>query len=256
MTEAVANERLDSRVAPTFDFSALVASLRLAGADRFDPVRLHYLQMLAIRTKGQPAAVKRLLDERLERGLATFQARFEQAQADAQAAIRHTACQHPQATGGLQHLFTLGDFKAVRRRAAALKSSALGESLGDLTRLIAPRPQPEADGARNAGAGLQHASDTGQYFRETWSRLSVGKRVTQELDQAPKNAGPINSHMLVLRSLEKMRDISPDYLSRFTSYVDTLLSLDQSDKEKQATSKKAVEGAGGSKPKSRRVKAS
>lgn len=66
-------------------------------------------------------------------------------------------------------------------------------------------------------------------FRNTWSKLSAQKQVCQALGQAPKNAGPINSHMLVLRSLELMRDISPDYLSRFMSYADTLLCLDQSD---------------------------
>ena len=80
------------------------------------------------------------------------------------------------------------------------------------------------------------------------------KRVTQELDNAPKNAGPINSHMLVLRSLASMRDISPDYLSRLTSYVDTLLSLDQCNKEKQASTKKATGSDGGPKMKSRRAK--
>ena len=48
--------------------------------------------------------------------------------------------------------------------------------------------------------------------------------------QAPKNAGPINSHVVALRSLALMRDTSPDYLNRFMSYVDTLLCLDQGDK--------------------------
>jgi len=59
--------------------------------------------------------------------------------------------------------------------------------------------------------------------------------VTQALGQAPKNAGPINSHMLVLRSLALMREISPDYLNQFTSYVDALLCLDQYDKEAKSS---------------------
>jgi hypothetical protein len=45
--------------------------------------------------------------------------------------------------------------------------------------------------------------------------------------------------MLVLRSLALMRDISPDYLSRFISYADALLCLDQGEKEKIASPKKA-----------------
>jgi hypothetical protein len=70
-----------------------------------------------------------------------------------------------------------------------------------------------------------------RYFRNTWSRLSVDRQVTQAIEQGPENAGPLNSHLLVLRSLALMRDISPDYLNRFVSYVDTLLWLDQADRK-------------------------
>jgi hypothetical protein len=79
-------------------------------------------------------------------------------------------------------------------------------------------------------------------FRNTWSKLSVDKQVAQALDQAPKNAGPINSHMLVLRSLALMRDTSPDYLNRFMSYVDTLLCLDQGDAKSKPVPKKPATG--------------
>ena len=64
--------------------------------------------------------------------------------------------------------------------------------------------------------------------------------MAQALNQAPKNAGPINSHMLVLRALTLMRDISPDYLNRFTSYVDTLLALNQTEMKKPVPAKKAT----------------
>jgi hypothetical protein len=52
------------------------------------------------------------------------------------------------------------------------------------------------------------------------------RKKIRTLQQAPKNAGPINSHMLVLRSLELMCDISPDYLDCFMSYAETLLCPD------------------------------
>jgi hypothetical protein len=63
-------------------------------------------------------------------------------------------------------------------------------------------------------------------FRQELGKISVQKQVTQAIAQAPQNAGPINSHSLVLRSLGLMRDLSPDYLNRFMGYVDTLLFLD------------------------------
>jgi hypothetical protein len=81
--------------------------------------------------------------------------------------------------------------------------------------------------------------------RATWARMSVDKQLALAMKQGPKNAGPINSHNLVLRSLAMMQAISPDYLSCMVSYVDTLLSLDPGEKDvgvkrKRATPLKAV----------------
>jgi hypothetical protein len=67
-----------------------------------------------------------------------------------------------------------------------------------------------------------------QYFRNTWSKLSMDRQVAHAFAHAPTNAGPLNSHVMALRSLALMRDISPEYLNRFLGYVDTLARLDQS----------------------------
>ena len=64
------------------------------------------------------------------------------------------------------------------------------------------------------------------YFRHTWAKLAVHRSLNQSIAKTPKNAGPLNSHRLVLRSLEVMREVSPDYLNRFVGYVDALLALD------------------------------
>jgi hypothetical protein len=68
-------------------------------------------------------------------------------------------------------------------------------------------------------------------FRQTWSRMAAKDQVDQAVGRGPVNAGPLNSHMLVLRSLALMRKLSPDYLQRFLSHVDTLLWLDQANQK-------------------------
>jgi hypothetical protein len=50
--------------------------------------------------------------------------------------------------------------------------------------------------------------------------------VARAAARAPDNAGPLNSHRLVLRSLALMQAASPHYLRRFLSQVDTLLWLE------------------------------
>ncbi|GAB1394533.1 DUF2894 domain-containing protein [Rhodocyclaceae bacterium] len=64
-------------------------------------------------------------------------------------------------------------------------------------------------------------------FHDTWAQLSVARQLSHAIERAPENAGPLNSHHLVLRSLERMRDLSPAYLKRFLAYADTLLLLEQ-----------------------------
>ncbi|WP_114973565.1 DUF2894 domain-containing protein [Rhodoferax ferrireducens] len=208
----------------TVDFSGDIASLRQLGADQFDPVRLHYLQVLATRASAHQGPVKRILDAKLAKALVTFRERFEQAQRDTKDTV------------------------------APSKESDPRASLGELVRYMAQHSPDHVEGGFDGDVGLRRELKTTRYFRNTWSKLSVDKQVTQAIKQAPKNAGPINSHMLVLRSLALMREISPDYLNRFTSYVDALLCLDQCDKEKQVTAKKAADAASSKKLKTPRVR--
>jgi len=57
--------------------------------------------------------------------------------------------------------------------------------------------------------------------------MSSDKLVTRAIREGPKNAGPLNQQMLAIRSLTTMRKLSPQYLNRFISYIDTLFWLEQ-----------------------------
>ena len=181
------------------------------------PVDFHYMEALERRIPGQAPKVKHILETKLALAVAAYQARFELAQC--------TAAQPP--------------LPVVAEPNTAL--GLLVQSMAQHT--------PDTDTAHWAPASASRAElKSVRQFRNTWSKLSAQKHVSQALGQAPKNAGPINSHMLVLRSLELMRDISPDYLNRFMSYTDTLLCLDQADLSTKAAPAKLSASA---KPKSR-----
>jgi hypothetical protein len=194
------------------DLGAQLADLRLAGADQYDPVTWHYLQGLFERAARHQGEVRRLLDARLAQALQTLRERFAQAQREA------------------------------RQATASPPRSAPRASLGELARALS-QPAPETrDGGRDAGSsrvvGNRPELKSVRHFRNTWSKLSVDKQLAKALGQAPKNAGPINSHSLVLRSLALMRELSPDYLNRFMCYADALLCLDQGDQARPAPVKK------------------
>jgi hypothetical protein len=179
---------------------AEAAALAEEAAQR-DPVGWHYIQVLAERTRTQTGPAQALLQAMLSTAVAKLQVRL----------------------AAPQNQNTLP---------ASSTASPLSALLQDMTAPSAEHPlSPSGQGRMDNPRVAQ--------FRQQLGKISVQKQVTQAIAQAPQNAGPINSHMLVLRSLGLMRDLSPDYLNRFMGYVDTLLFLDAPQTVK-ATPKKVM----------------
>ena len=63
-------------------------------------------------------------------------------------------------------------------------------------------------------------------FRRTWTNGRAHERVAAAAARKPQNAGPLNSHMLVLQALDMMQALPGDYLRRFLTHVETLQWLE------------------------------
>ena len=183
----------DAQEAPDALQDRLVA-LRTAGAWRQDPARFHYLEALARRLPGQPEPVRRLLEGKLQAGLGEF------AERASPPAAKPTPIQvRP----------------AVERTPLAQLNAYLRES---------------SPAARRAAPGEPHERDelaSVRRFRRAWASLRMHEQVEQAAARKPANAGPLNSHALVLQSLALMRELSPDYLERFLRQVESLQWLDR-----------------------------
>src|SRR5690606_9892075 len=103
----------DTIAAPRADGDARIIALRAAGAARFDPARLRYLEALARRAGAHQGGVRRLLDARLAQALAAFEERFARAQAEAREVAARAVRQYPDAADRLQRLVAAGDFREV-----------------------------------------------------------------------------------------------------------------------------------------------
>ena len=215
--------------------NAAIAKLRGEGAERFDAAGWHYLDTLARNAAMREGSVRRMLEARLDGAAAAFAERFAQARSAAAELLAATSEAYPQAAAELQGLFANGDFKGLRRLRATLDARAQSAAFNALVAELAPAPAPH-----QAAVSSPLELKTVRESRATWAKMSVDRQLSLAMKLAPKNAGPINSHMLVLRSLSMMQSISPDYLSRMVSYVDTLLSLDPGEKDMPVKRKKAV----------------
>ncbi|MBS3995867.1 MAG: DUF2894 domain-containing protein, partial [Hydrogenophaga sp.] len=120
-------------------------------------------------------------------------------------------------------------------------------------RRAAVRAGEAASGGRDAGgADAAAAGDellSARRFRETWSRMAAEEQVVRAVGRGPENAGPLNSHQLVLRTLALMRELSPDYLRRFLAHTDALLWLEQAQAKPPARPRAAATKARATRPK-------
>lgn len=180
-----------------------ITAMRDRGEHRVDPLRYGYIDALARRADRHAGDVRRRLDRELARALADYRERVAMSRspgADVLSAPAPTPPPAP-APGPLGEL--------VRRL--------------DGRRSVAPQQQHPLHRAANAAApDLAALRDT----LATWVRLSVDRQLSRSLQQAPANPGPLNTHGLVLRSLQLMQQISPDYLDRIVEQIETLSWLD------------------------------
>ncbi|WP_175997839.1 DUF2894 domain-containing protein [Burkholderia stabilis] len=165
---------------------ATLDAWREQGADRLDPVRFHRIDALERRAAVLGGDARGLLDARL----ATLMEGFAEVVARA------------------------GEGAVEREAAAGVPPR--GALAGLVERL-----------ARDAQADRRGLDpELVDYFRTMWSKVRTEQQYRQSLDQVPRNAGPLNSNSLVHRSLATMRELSPEYLQQFLSYVDALAWLE------------------------------
>ncbi len=155
-----------------------------------DAVRTHYRETLLRRLQAAPEAVQRVLRERLPP---------PPSDADGENGGMAASVEPPR-----------------RRRSTAAKARTPLAELNEHIAAITGQPLAARAELRSAHA-----------FRETWSRIRAEDEVAQAVQRGPENAGPLNSHMLVLRTLGLLSELSPDYLRRFMAHADTLLWLDE-----------------------------
>ncbi|MCU5783141.1 hypothetical protein MA04_02441 [Alcanivorax balearicus MACL04] len=229
-----------------------LARLRDDHADRYDPVRFRYLEALARRMAESQRTPSPAQQDKLQQALTDYQTRFEEAREAAR--VRRAALPYDTLDDATQaqldHLFESGDLRTFQRLAEqqvrqspsplvalleALQNSDIADEGADNTPLDSLlRDHPNLF-QKIAGKGRRNIRPLTsprelkalRQLRATRARLHTQKRIDHAIAQTPGDAGPLNAHRLVTRSVETLRGLSPDYLNHFVSYMDTLLALEK-----------------------------
>ncbi len=180
------------------------------------------MEVLKSRASSAPEKLQAILHSKLETALADYRQRFLEAQQMAAGEAAGLASKHPDQARALRQLAKAGDLQGVRQLGAQASLRGSSKPLHALNHYVRSTAQP---GNSKSDAAIEMKSV--RRFRAAWSKIVAADHVEQSIGRGPQNAGPLNSHVLVLRSLAMMRTLSPDYLHRFVSHVDSLLWLDQ-----------------------------
>jgi hypothetical protein len=197
---------------------AQVQALRSGATQHPDPVRLHYVQALARRLQAAPPALQTVLQSKLVEALKALGGG-----AEAAVPVHHEAVEESVPTSARRITQAKAPYEAAPPPAPL-------SQLGQLNHYIhTASKQAGTDQSPSAGLTPTQPQDlkSAVRFRETWARISAETAVDQATNRAPENAGPLNAHNLVLRTLGLMRELSPDYLRRFLGHAESLLWLDQ-----------------------------
>ena len=244
------------------ELESKLTSLKEIQANNFAPARFVYIATLLAKAQTAKQSVGDVLKQKVAFALNSYQQDFDNAHRNAQTLAEQIIEQQPKASAQVQLLMLNCQFDELNKLAnkqqhiepsplAALNNyinqeqdQAVDnpqESFSDMLNLIeskavknSQRPfQQTATSKTNKAAELKSFNS----FKQFKEKYDTDKLVEQMITLRPENLGPLNPHMLLIKSLESLRELSPQYLSRFVTYIDALLRLEDANNIKPKKSK-------------------
>jgi hypothetical protein len=206
-----------------------IAMLRKTGADRFDPIRFRYIEALASRahrarepigerlTKKSALSLREYLNDNSEpraRDQGDSVVSFASATVTALHALRRDLDRSQLDAGSGTSDFEL----QLQAQEGELLQGGLFTSVDD-----------DVDANSSHEDSAARPLKASQTMRVHQQRRAAEKRIELAIAEGPESPGPLNPQMLAIKALTIMRDISPEYINRYVSYLDTLFWVEQLD---------------------------
>jgi len=200
------------------DIEQRLADLKANGEHHFDPVRYNHATALLQKASQAREPVQVILCKKTLCLLDKYQQDLIEAEENSCRLPRRSVA--PKLLAELQGKLN----NRHRRKASAGDAESISECL------------LEKEDATLAAAGFdtvshQNPTELQAYIalRASKKKFETDKLVDAIINDHPEVLGPLNPQLLLIRSLQSMRELSPHYLSRFVSYIDTLVRLEEAE---------------------------
>lgn len=225
---------------PSAAIAAELLAMQSRQEDEFQPARFSHMHRLLRRAERASAGVQQILLKKLMVLITEYKEDLTQAKnLHAQEPIAGQAQQHSPRQQRARHLL-----RTLRRDLSAPSLTELtvdsaqalddemhaSEQAAQLSQLELPIKEDRTPAHRRELKAVRR-------YRQIAAQQKTESMVNRSLIARPQNPGPLNPHMLAIKSLTSMRDLSLPYLNRFVSYIETILWLEE---EREAELKKAA----------------
>lgn len=243
---------MDKKVQAEFE------SLKSHEAAHVDPVGFAYLQGLYSRFSLAENRDNEVLRDKLLSALLEYRTQYDLQRELANERVAAIRTNFPEVANDAESLFAASDFKKleqllVQQEQAQHKISklhGLRSLVNDINQQSEKATEPveqktsfedlldeqeqrmlDLDGSTSSamkeGGGEQLELQSMRFFRESTKHAHIDSVLERAIDECPTNPGPHNPHMLSVKTLTRMRDISPAYLRRLGGYLETLMWLEK-----------------------------
>lgn len=240
------------------ELQELFAELKSGYAGNFDPARFAYISGLCQRACQARYQANHVLREKALKSIKHYQADFQAWQKQISKTLAELSKKFPSHAETAQALFERCEYRQIERLNKQLISRAARQQhlaqlsvlnqqadqrvelannvVAALTPLDDVLRQQEQTARINAGytppvlddgSGEQLELTSMKYLRESMKYDGIDRVINRALNDCPENPGPHNPQMLAIRALSQMHALSPQYLRRFASYIETILWLDK-----------------------------
>lgn len=231
--------------------------LNVGHVKNFDPMRFAFIEGVAKRLKsGRSPAAQDLLEKAME-SVEQYQLDFNQHRQQARDILDGMTTEFSEHADIAQAMYERCQFKQLAIFIKKLEQQELNQrrlsKLNELVSNMNKSIKPEADTPEQLsiddvlfqqeqsalveagdipvdnvdGSGEQLVMQSMKQLRKSMKHFNIDKIIARAINEGPENPGPLNPQMLAIKSLTQMRDLSPAYLRRFASHIETLLWLEK-----------------------------
>jgi hypothetical protein len=239
----------------SLDIRHRLNALISAHAGNFSPVRFAYISSLATRIESPDHKKNILLIEKFSKAIEQYEVDLAESRSKAKVMLTGIENDFPSHFEVSQEMFVECKFKQLEKLNVHLgqdkyrqdNPAVLSALKNSIKQPADKEPPSEAelsfedllkDQAQDVlGDNDTVAQDIGsesivelrsmKVFRESIKHENIDRIIDRAINQCPENPGPHNPHMLAIKSLTQMQKLSPHYLRRFASYIETLLWLEK-----------------------------